>query len=328
MVCTIGFFDGVHRGHQCLIRQVRDEALRRGARSLLITFDRHPRSVFAPESVPQLLTTALERQALLRTTGVDDIFVLPFDRAMAAFTAREFMQRVLKEQLGVDVLVIGYDHRFGRPLSDSRSGGEGFSEYQAYGKELGIEVVLARELEGEHISSSAIRRALADGDVAKAARLLGRPYAWTGVVVHGHAVGRRLGFPTANLEAAEPEKVRPARGVYAVKVLLSATNVAGTTAEAMGATAEAMVNIGNRPTLDNGSELSIEANLLDFRGDLYGQALILLFIARLREERQFSSAAELAEQLQRDRRATLAACNTAFTAYPIPFSTLATKATP
>ena len=325
MVCTIGFFDGVHRGHQCLIRQVRDEALRRGARSLLITFDRHPRSVFAPESVPQLLTTASEKQALLRATGVDDIFVLPFDRAMAALTAREFMQRVLKEQLGVDVLVIGYDHRFGRPLSNSRS--EGFPEYQAYGKELGIEVVQARELEGEHVSSSAIRRALADGDVATAARLLGRPYEWTGRVVHGHAVGRRLGFPTANLEAVEPGKVRPARGVYAAKVLLPATDVAGTAAgrargtatdvagtaaadtAAAGTGAVAMLNIGHRPTLDNGSELSIEANLLDFCGDLYGQTLTLLFIARLREERQFRSEAELAEQLQRDRAAALAACN-------------------
>ncbi|MBR1755127.1 MAG: riboflavin biosynthesis protein RibF [Bacteroidaceae bacterium] len=314
MVCTIGFFDGVHRGHQCLIRQVRDEALRRGARSLLITFDRHPRSVFAPESVPQLLTTASEKQALLRATGVDDIFVLPFDRAMAALTAREFMQRVLKEQLGVDVLVIGYDHRFGRPLYNSRS--EGFPEYQAYGKELGIEVVQARELEGEHVSSSAIRRALADGDVATAARLLGRPYEWTGRVVHGHAVGRRLGFPTANLEAVEPGKVRPARGVYAAKVLLPATDVAGTAAwstaawstGAAGTAAVAMLNIGHRPTLDNGSELSIEANLLDFCGDLYGQTLTLFFIARLREERQFRSEAELAEQLQRDRAAALAAC--------------------
>ena len=212
VVCTIGFFDGVHRGHECLIRQVLDEARGRGARSLLVTFDRHPRSVFAPGSEPLLLTSSEEKMGLLRATGVDDIFVLPFDRAMAALTAREFMQQVLHDQLGVTALVVGYDHHFGRPQ------GETFDDYVAIGREVGIDVVPARELEGEHVSSSAVRRALEGGDVAAAARLLGRPYTWTGRVVHGRGVGHRLGFPTANLEAEEPEKILPARGVYAIRV--------------------------------------------------------------------------------------------------------------
>lgn len=282
LVASIGFFDGVHRGHQHLIRQVRDEALRRGMHSLLITFDRHPRSAFAPEAVPPLLTTATEKMPLLRATGVDDIYVLPFDLKMAALTAREFMQQVLRDELGVTVLVIGYDHHFGRPEAGMK-GKPSITDYQAWGREVGIEVVLAEELEGEHVSSSAIRHALEVGDVETANRLLGRPYAWTGRVVHGHGIGRQLGFPTANLEAIEPDKMLPARGVYAVK--------------------GGMLNIGQRPTLDNGNDTSIEVHLFDCKEDLYGQALTLSFITRLREERRFDSEAELILQLQRDKEA-------------------------
>ena len=297
MVATIGFFDGVHRGHQCLIRQVRDEALRRGMRSLIITFDRHPREVFAPGDVPPLLTTAEEKMVLLKATGVDDIYVLPFDKTMAALTAREFMQQVLKEQLGVEVLVIGYDHRFGKPLSSSPRGGEGFLEYQEYGREMGIEVVQAQELEGEHVSSSVIRRALESGDVDRACHLLGRPYSWTGRVVHGHGIGHQLGFPTANLTTADAGKMLPACGAYAVRVKSERVK-----SEKWAA---GMLNIGQRPTLDNGTDTSIEVHLFDFHGDLYGQLLTLSFIARLREERRFDSEAELTEQLRRDKEKCL-----------------------
>lgn len=279
VVCSIGFFDGVHRGHQFLIQQVKDEARRRGVRSLLITFDRHPRSVFAPESVPPLLTSSEEKMELLRATGVDDIFVLPFDSDMAALTASEFMEQVLCQQFGVTALVIGYDHHFGRPL------GDGFKEYVAYGQKMGIDVVLAGELEGEHVSSSAIRRVLEQGDVEQAARLLGRPYTWTGRVVHGHAVGRQLGFPTANLETTDGQKLLPKNGSYAV-----------TTGKWKG-----MLNIGRRPTMDNGSNISIEAHLFDFHGNLYERTLTLSFIARLREERRFDSETELARQLEADK---------------------------
>ena len=293
-VCSIGFFDGVHCGHQCLIRQVRDEALRRGARSLLITFDRHPRSVFAPDSAPALLTTAEEKMALLKATGIDEIYVLPFDREMAALSAKEFMQQVLKEKLNVGVLVIGYDHHFGRPRQGSP---ETFEDYQAYGREVGIKVVQAHELEGGHVSSSAIRHALEKGDIETATRLLGRPYSWTGRVVHGHEVGRQLGFPTANLEALEPAKMLPANGAYAVTVKSEIFEAKG------------MLNIGTRPTIDNGSDVSVEAHLFDVNEDLYDQTLTLSFITRLREERRFSSEAELTEQLQCDQKAALKVLN-------------------
>ena len=337
MVATIGFFDGVHRGHQCLIRQVQDEALQRGMRSLIITFDRHPRAVFAPGAVPPLLTTTEEKMALLKATGIDDIYVLPFDKAMAALTAREFMQQVLKEQLGVKVLVIGYDHRFGRretidPATKSqgtiqeKDAVEGFAEYQGYGREMGIEVVLAKELEGEHVSSSEIRRALESGDVQRAAQLLGRSYTWTGRVVHGHEVGRQLGFPTANLVAVDRSaqgdashmkkgqetvgKMLPARGAYAVRVKSERppSPLKGSVGSEKWDGEEwvaGMLNIGQRPTIDNGSDISIEAHLFDFEGDLYGQTLTLSFIARLREERRFASEEELMAQLQADKQVAL-----------------------
>ena len=357
MVATIGFFDGVHRGHQCLIRQVQDEALQRGMRSLIITFDRHPRAVFAPGAVPPLLTTTEEKMALLKATGIDDIYVLPFDKAMAALTAREFMQQVLKEQLGVKVLVIGYDHRFGRretidPATKSqgtiqeKDAVEGFAEYQGYGREMGIEVVLAKELEGEHVSSSEIRRALDSGDVQRAAQLLGRSYTWTGRVVHGHEVGRQLGFPTANLVAVDCSaqgdashmkkgqetvgKMLPARGAYAVRVKserppsplkgsvgsekwdderVKSEKWDGERVKSEKWDGEewdaGMLNIGQRPTIDNGSDISIEAHLFDFEGDLYGQTLTLSFIARLREERRFASEEELMAQLQADKQVAL-----------------------
>ena len=324
-VASIGFFDGVHRGHQCLIRQVQEEARRRGAHSLLITFDRHPRAVFAPESVPPLLTTAAEKMTLLRATGMDGIYTLPFDHEMASLTAREFMQHVLRDKLGVKALVIGYDHHFGRPQSRGNNtvetqrrkaqgaetqGTEGFEEYLAYGRELGVDVLLAHELEGEHISSSVIRHALENGDVSRAAHLLGRPYTWTGRVVHGHAVGRQLGFPTANLEALSPEKQLPANGVYAVLIDELRLNIDKKN-ESTCCMHQApiinhqfsILNIGCRPTINNGYDTSIEAHLLDFEGDLYGQTLTVSFIARLRAEQRFASEEELARQLQHDREA-------------------------
>ncbi len=287
IVATIGFFDGVHRGHQWLIQQVLHEAQCRDARSLIITFDRHPRTVFAPGTAPACLTTAEEKMRLLQASGVDDIYVLPFDKAMASLTAREFMLRVLHEQLHVTALVVGYDHRFGRPVP-AEGDVPPLELYRRYGHEAGIEVVEATPLEGGHVSSSAIRRALMDGDVDTASQLLGRPYTWTGTVVHGHALGRQLGFPTANLEAVEPRQALPANGSYAVR---------------LGERA-AMLNIGVRPTVDNSRQCSVEAHVLDYDGNLYGTRQTITFVQRLRSERAFRSRAALVSQLRRDEAQT------------------------
>ncbi|MDO4995427.1 MAG: riboflavin kinase, partial [Bacteroidales bacterium] len=200
-VATIGFFDGVHCGHRFLIRQVREEALRRGMRSMIVTFTRHPARVLRPEAELHLLTTTDEKMRLLRETGIDDVQMLPFTPQLAALSARDFMERVLRDRFNVRVLVIGYDHRFGHNRA------EGFEDYVKVGCEIGMDVVQARELDGgQHVSSSAIRHALAEGRVEDAAAMLGRPYSLGGTVVRGHHVGTDLGFPTANLRLDDPDK--------------------------------------------------------------------------------------------------------------------------
>lgn len=314
-VATIGSFDGVHRGHQCLLSQVRHIADERGLRAMAITFGTSPRSVLGKGDCSKL-TTADERTTLLRQVGMDEVAVLDFTPEMAAMTARDFMQQVLREQLGVRVLVIGYDHRFGRGRS------EGFDDYVRYGRELGIEVVRGEACteDGEPISSTRIRHLLAEGKVAGAALLLGYRYALQGKVVGGYREGRKMGFPTANLHPCCAEKLIPADGVYAVWVKIGQQ----TTDNGQRATdntcvhelqdknnfqfsifnsqlKKGMLNIGYRPTLNNGRERSIEVHILDFDGDLYGKDITIEFVYRLREERVFANTEELTEQLRKDR---------------------------
>jgi len=282
-VATIGFFDGVHRGHVCLIEQLMEEARKKGLKSLLVTFDRHPRTVVSPGHVPTLLTTLDEKQELLRRTGVDEIVILPFTRELSMLSAREFMEQVLHRELEVDVLMLGYDHAFGH-------GGGSFDDYVRWGKETGIEVVRAHELQSLMVSSSKCRRLLEQGDVKSAAEMLGHPYRMVGEVVKGFHVGHELGFPTANLQADE-EKLIPAHGAYAVWALLDD-----------GSRRAAMLNIGNRPTIGNGEAVTIEVNIFDYDGDLYGQHIVVEFVGRLREERRFVSRDELVAQLTQDER--------------------------
>lgn len=286
---AVGFFDGVHRGHQYLLGQVRAEAAARGLDAVAVTFEQHPRMTLSPDCRPQLLTDNDEKAALLAEAGMDACAFLRFDRELAALSAREFMRDCLLAALSVRCLVVGYDHRFGSRRS------EGFAQYVAYGRELGIDVVRARSYSCGDItvSSSAVRRFLAGGNVEMAKLCLGRPYALSGTVVHGHAVGRDLGFPTANLRPDNAEKVVPARGVYAARAVLGTE------------TFPAMLNIGERPTLGNGSETTVEAHLLGFDDSLYGRRLTLLFERRLREERRFPSLDALREQLKDDAALTL-----------------------
>ena len=283
-VATIGFFDGVHRGHVCLIEQLRSEASSRGLKSMLVTFDCHPRMVVSPGHVPSLLTTLDEKHQLLQKTGVDEIVTLPFTRELSLLTAREFMEQVLHRELHVGVLMLGYDHAFGH-------GGGAFQDYVRWGQETGIEVVRAHELESLMASSSKCRRLLEQGDVESAAEMLGHPYQLGGQVIRGFHVGHELGFPTANLQP-DAMKLIPAHGAYAVWALL-----------ADGTRRPAMLNIGNRPTIGNGETVSIEVNIFDYENDLYGQRLTVELVSRLREERQFASREELMNQLARDEAA-------------------------
>ena len=280
-VATIGFFDGVHRGHQCLVSQVCRLAHECCCPSLVVTFDKHPRQVLHADYLPQLLSTLPEKKALLMASGIDRLEVLPFTVELSRLTALQFMQQVLRDKLQVKTLVMGYDHRFG-------CGGGEFADYVEWGRQTGIDVVLARELEGMKVSSSRIRRFLAEGDVRQANMLLGYPYALQGVVVSGHQVGRHIGFPTANLKVQE-DKLLPALGVYAVRVRVEDE-----------ATYDGMLCIGHRPTLNNGDELSVEANLFDFSGDLYSKKVKLMLVDRLRDEQSFPSVQALQQQLELD----------------------------
>lgn len=273
---TIGFFDGVHRGHRCLIEQLKTLASERRLDTLIITMREHPRVVIQSEYVPQLLTTPEEKVRLLEETDVTRIDVIPFDRETASLTAQEFMEQVLRPK-GVSVLLMGYDHRFGH-------GEAVFDDYVRWGRQCGIEVVRAHELEGQHVSSTTIRSLLSEGRVEEAAGLLGHAYLLSGKVVEGYHVGHQLGFPTANIFIT-PEKVVPRRGVYAVR-----------TNHGLG-----MLNIGTRPTAANGDDVSVEVHLINFSGNLYGQQLSLELLTFIRDEQDFGSLEQLREQLQRDR---------------------------
>lgn len=282
---TIGFFDGVHRGHRYLISHVIGSARQAGLRSAVVTFAHHPRLVLHSDYRPELLSTAEEKLALLAQTGVDECAVLPFDARMASLPAREFMQSVLLQRLNVRRLVIGYDNHFGRGRA------EGFADYAAYGRELGIDVEQWQPMEvgGVRVSSSVVRSLLREGEVAMAARCLGYTYTIGGTVAEGRHVGSRLGFATANLVPDEPLKLVPAGGVYAVEARIDGSR------EPL----PAMTNIGRRPTFDNG-QTTIETHIMGLSGQLYGHRLSLSFVSRLRDERKFRSAAELANQLRHD----------------------------
>lgn len=284
---TIGFFDGVHRGHRYLLDQVRDAAQQRGLASQLITFPEHPRRTLCPDFCPQILTTTAEKLELLETTGIDRCALFPFTPELAQLSAYDFMKSLF-ERFGVRALVIGYDHRFGHDRRES------FDDYVAYGKQMGIEVIQAGHFapDGLHISSSAVRKALLQGDAERAACYLGRPYSLTGKIIEGHHIGSGLGFPTANLLPENEAKLVPANGAYAAEATVE------------GETYAAMLNIGTRPTLNNGPERSIEAHLLGFSGNLYGKNLTLRFRHYLRDERKFDSLETLTAQLRHDAAQT------------------------
>lgn len=286
-VATIGFFDGVHRGHQFLISHLVETARQDGMPAVVITFDEHPRKVLQSDYQPEMLSTLDSKLLLLSKTEVDDAVVLHFTREMAAMSAREFMQQVLHDHLHVKKLFIGYDHRFGHNREET------FDDYVRYGKEMGIEVIKnqAYSMNGINISSSVIRSFLKEGEVDMANQCLGYPYTIIGKVVNGYHEGRKLGFPTANLDLSHFGQMIPAPGVYAVKARLEGTVV----------WKQGMMNIGTRPTFD-GKQLTLETHIFNFEGDIYDQLLLVSFVKRIRGERKFESPEELAAQLKEDEQ--------------------------
>ena len=287
-VATIGFFDGVHLGHRHLINQVKMAASLNGWCSSIITFPVHPRQVIQSDYQPSLLSSPEEKIELLASTGIDNCILLPFTRELSMLTAWEFMQ-LLYDKYKVRMLVIGYDHRFGHNRAET------FEDYCRYGRDLGIHIMQATAYtqEQDKVSSSAIRRALLSGDVITAKNYLGYNYFLEGTIVGGYQVGRKIGFPTANLRVDFPNKLIPSIGVYAVYVSVNGQQYKG------------MLNIGHRPTINNGTDLSIEVHILDFQGDIYNQKMRLEFIEYLRPEIKFDSVDELIAQMHQDKEETI-----------------------
>jgi riboflavin kinase/FMN adenylyltransferase len=281
-VLTIGAFDGIHLGHQEMIRVLRDRAARYGLPAALLSFEPTPREFFARGTPPARLTRFREKFEALERYGVERFVCLRFDDRMRRLTREEFVQEVLVKALGARHIVVGHDFRFGRDNQGD------VACLRALGASLGFEVteVPPFEIDGERVSSSSIREALSVGDMARAAKLLGRPYRMTGKVIHGGKLGRKLGYPTANLRLQR--RATPLAGVFAIRVSGAGLK-----------DAPGVANLGTRPVV-NGKELLLEAHVFDFSGDLYRKLLHVDFIAYLREERWFANMDALIEQMHRD----------------------------
>lgn len=279
-VATIGSFDGVHRGHRHVISQVIGRARKMGLDSLVVTFPNHPLQVLRPDFHPLMLTLADEKEAMLLDTGISKVAMMEFTSELASMTAYDFMKVILRDQLNVSILIIGYDNHFGHD-------GKSFDDYVLYGAELGIEVLLCDALDTQPLpSSTAARNALLAGDIETANAILDYRYYIQGSVTTGFQNGRKLGYPTANVDV-DSFKLIPLKGVYMVQ-----------TTYGMG-----MLNIGCRPTFDNGDTPTVEVHIFDFEGDIYDKPIRIEFIHRLRDERHFESLDALRQQLKEDEQA-------------------------
>ena len=291
-VVTVGTFDGVHEGHRALMKMLVKKAEERNARSVVVTFDPHPREILDPNNNKiRLLTTLKERAEILEELGVDVLLVIPFTRDFSLLSSEDFVRDVVHKKIGVSEFVIGYDHHFGKDRTGT------IETIEKLGTELGFSsyVVSKREMGNVTISSTIIRKELSEnGDVEQAFRLLGRHYLLNGVVIHGDERGRTIGFPTANLKPEHARKVIPKKGVYAVKVRVGDDWFGG------------MMNIGVRPTFE-GTSNTLEVHIFDFDQMIYGQTIQIRFLTRLRDEKKFAGAEELVNQLNKDKREALRA---------------------
>lgn len=287
---TVGTFDGVHAGHRVLINTVLKEAEKSGGRSVIVTFDPHPREIIDPGKTGiKLLSSLKERCELLADLGIDEMVVIPFDRDFSLLTSEEFVKEIIWEKIGVSNFIIGYDHHFGRDREGT------IDTVKRLGDELefSTQVVSRQEVGDKTVSSTAIRKAIQDdGDMKQAVKFLERYYLLNGTVVHGDKRGKSLGFPTANIQPENRSKVIPKKGVYATWIRVEERYYRG------------MMNIGKRPTFDE-SNFSIEVHILDFDEDIYGKEIQVQFVERIRDEMKFSGKDELIEQLHRDRENTL-----------------------
>ena len=287
-VVTSGTFDGVHVGHQKILKRVIERARQHNGQSVVITYWPHPRLVLFPEDNDlKLLSTIEERVEQLRSFGIDYLLIIPFTKEFSRTSSRNFVTDILVKALHTKVLVIGYDHRFGKNREGS------FEHLKTHAGKYGFEVeeIPREDVDDVGVSSTKIRKALESGDLETATRYLGRYYTLTSTVIEGNKLGRTIGFPTANLATPASTKLIPANGVYAVWATIA------------GERHPSMMKIGLRPTVE-GTHLTLEVNLLNFNRDIYGQTVTVSFVAYLRDEQKFSGLDELKAQLAKDRQAT------------------------
>ena len=286
LALSIGMFDGVHRGHQTIIKNLNIAAQNKGLESAILTFWPHPRTVFNPNDDLKLLNTIEEKTYLLEKNNVQHLFLKEFDEAFRNLTGEEFVKQILVEKLNVKHLIIGYDHTFGK----NRSGD--FNLLQKMSSEFGFEVVQveAVDFQDRHISSTQIRNALMNADIIAANEMLGYHYSVSGEVVHGKKLGRTIGYPTANI-SVNPMKFLPKKGAYIVDVFVQNKQFRG------------MLSIGTNPTVD-GKSLSTEVYILDFNGDIYGEQISVNFRDFLHEEIKFDGLQQLIEKLDEDKKLT------------------------
>jgi riboflavin kinase/FMN adenylyltransferase len=287
---TIGTFDGVHEGHKRILRKLVERAREKGVGSVLLTFVPHPRMVLAPDSEIRLLTTLDEKRELLAKEGLDHLIVQPFTKEFASMEPDRYVREVLVQGIGMEKLVIGYDHEFGK----GRKGDLSTLERLAPEHGFEVEEIPAHLIDDVDVSSTKIRNALFEGDVRTANRYLGQPYSLTGEVVKGDGKGRDLGYPTANLRIPEAYKLVPAHGVYAVEVLSKGERRGG------------MLNIGYTPTLHDRDHPTIEVHIFGVDEELYGERISLEFIDRIRDEEEFEGAEGLRQRLHLDKEQALA----------------------
>jgi riboflavin kinase/FMN adenylyltransferase len=290
-VCTVGTFDGVHRGHQSVLARIAERAERSGLHSVLVTFDPHPLEIVRPGDAPPLLTVGPEKLEIVAQSGINYMAIVPFTDTLRRYTAAQFVDEVLLRRFHVRELVIGYDHHFGRGREGSADVMRTLGERRGFGVEV-LGPISAGDAAA--ISSSRIRRAIAAGALEDAAGMLGRAYTVSGTVREGDRRGRLLGFPTINLGTPAPRKLLPPTGVYAVRIRSSAGAFGG------------MMNLGGRPTFDD-PEISLEVHLFDADVDLYGRFVSIEFVRKLRDTRRFDGADALVQQLHRDAAAARAA---------------------
>jgi riboflavin kinase/FMN adenylyltransferase len=286
-VVTIGTFDGVHLGHQKVILRLQEFAKQHDGETIIFTFHTHPRLITSPnENNLRLLTTLNEKIKLFEKYGIDHLIIYTFDKSFSELTYSEFVEKLLVDKIGTHCLVVGYDHKFGK----NREGGFDYLKKCAEKFKFEIERLDALLVEEDSVSSTKIRNALQNGEIEKANHYLGYHFTLHGTVVEGKQLGRKLGFPTANIEASDKNKIIPGYGVYAVKVELN------------GADYNGMLNIGTRPTFNNNADnRSIEVNIFDFEGDIYGKEIILKFIGKIRDEKKFETMEMLVYQLEKDK---------------------------